>query len=291
MGLLDFISGKSKTFDAEAAEARAERLRAVLPADADVSIMEPDKGSELTYLISVVGQRDHAAAVLDAIVEIVSAGEERWTVSLVLHETDDEDSNYSSFELPRSEVPHLAALVRAHDEIHAQLPGLSITLDASDGSFSISDVPRDKALPAALAAVRWWEGLLAATSLRWSDSTLAVSIGDVDGNAEISYGTSIEREPDPMGYHKTATGSHRVDDAEWVARVCAAWNDTLPALQTLLRLPVLPGHEVDVSFAAADLRPRLSVYEHESYDDAPAAAKDLVAQIRAQLPDSTITAR
>lgn len=278
--------GKSKPFDAAAAEVRLDALRSLLPPEAEVHLMEPDKGSRGSYFVDIVGDRAQTSATLRSIVEILAAGEERWSVELAVHDTADENSTYSSFDLPDSAVKYLDTLLPAHDELYAIIPSQSISIDAVDGGFHIYDVPRGQAMGTALAAVRWWEGLLRDTKGWWNDSVLSVNIGGDGDNAEIIYGATVEREYDP--HNKTATGSNRVSDTEWAQRVFAAWNNNLPALEAMLRLPVPAGHEVEFSFTDDKLKPRLSVAEHETYDDNDDVAKDLVAQIRAQVPDSKL---
>lgn len=290
MGLLSNMFGKSKPFDADAAEARAYQLRTLLPTGATVNVMEPSKGIELTYFVDVVGDRAQTSALLASVVEIVQAGEERWSVEFSVHDTADENSTYSSFDLPDSAVKYLDTLTRAHDELYAIIPAQSIRLDGMDGGFHIYDVPRGDAMGTARAAVRWWEGVLRDTEGWWSDSVLSVNIGGEGDNAEIIYGATVEREPDPMGYNKTATGSKRVSDTEWAQRVFAAWNDNLPALEAMLRLPVPSGHEVEFSFTDAKLKPRLSVAEYDTYEDNDAAAEELVTQIKAHVPDTQLKA-
>lgn len=287
MGLLSSMFGKSKPFDAAAAEARLEQLRARLPG-AEVDIMEPEKGSQLTYFVDVVGDRSQTSTILRSIVEVVATGEERWSVELAVHDTADESSTYSSFDLPDSAVKYLDTLAPAHDALYAIIPSQSIRLDGMDGGFHIYDVPRGQAEGTARAAVRWWEGVLRDTRGWWSDSVLSVNIGGEGDNAEIIYSATVEREPDPMGYNKTATGSQRVSDTEWAQRVFAAWNDNLPALEAMLRLPVPAGHEAEFSFTDDQLKPRLSVASHETYDNDKQAAKELVEQIHAQVPDSKL---
>ena len=288
MGLLSNMFGKSKPFDAEAAEARVEQLRAILPPAAEVDIMEPEKGIELTYFVDVVGDRAQTSPMLKSIVEIVSAGEERWSVEFSVHDVDDPDSTYSSFSLADVAVKHLDVLLPAHDELYAIIPSQSINLDVMDGGFHIYDVPRGQGMATARAAVRWWEGVLRDNSDSWGDSVLSVNIGGEGDNAEIIYGATVERELDPMGYNKTATGSNRVSDADWAQRVFAAWNDNLPALEAILRLPVPAGHEAEFSFTDDKHQPRLSVAAHETYESDKDAAKDLVTQIKAHVPDSKL---
>jgi hypothetical protein len=58
----------------------------------------------------------------------------------------------------------------------------------------------------------------------------------------------------------------------------------------MLRLPVPPGHEVEFSFTDDELQPRLSVTEHETYDDNDAAAEEIVTQITAHVPDTKLKA-
>lgn len=286
MGLLSNVFGKSKPFDAAAAEARLQLLRSLLPPAAEVNIMEPEKGIELTYFVDVVGDRAQISPLLRSIVEIVSTGEERWSVEFSVHDTADENSTYSSFDLPDSAVKYLDTLLPAHDELYAIIPSQSIRLDAMDGEFHIYDVPRGQAMATARAAVRWWEGVLHDTRGWWSDSVLSVNIGGEGDNAEIIYSATVEREYNPS--NKTATGSNRISDTEWAQRVFTAWNDNLPALEAMLRLPVPAGHEAEFSFTDDKLKPRLSVAEHETYDDNEDAAKELVAQIRTQVPDSKL---
>lgn len=287
MGLLGNMFSK-KTFDAEAAAARIEQLRAVLPSEATVELIEPDKGTQLEYFVSVVGHRPRTSAMLASIFDIVSAGEDRWSISLEVHDTDDESSSFSSFALPDSADKHLDTLRRAHDELYAIIPSQSIVLNGDDGAFHIYDVPRGQAMGTARAAVRWWEGVLSEAGDAWSDSVLSVNIGEdmADANDEIIYGATVERAYDP--HNRTASGSRRVSDTEWTQRVFAAWNDNLPALEAMLRLPVPAGHEVEFSFTDDKLKPRLSVATHETYDINKKAAKELVEQIRAQVPDSKL---
>lgn len=291
MGLLSFITGSRKPFDPAAAEARLEALRTTLPPEAHVTFIEPSRGMELTYMVSIVGDRPRTSQLLGAAVEILAPTEERWTLDFSVHDTEKDDSAYSSFELPDRQVELVELLGRAHDEMYAIAPAQTIVLNADTGAFTISDLPRGQAMGIATAAVRWWEGILRDSSGRWDDSSLSVEAGPVgDGvSSEIIYGATIEREPDPMGHNRTATGSQRVSDAEWAQRVFAAWNQNLPAFEALLRLPVPAGHEAEISFTATKLKPRLSVRSHESYDDEDkAAAKELVATIRSQVPDSRL---
>ncbi|MCW2839893.1 MAG: hypothetical protein JWR55_1376, partial [Aeromicrobium sp.] len=90
MGLLSNMFGTSKPpFDAAATQSRVEALTSVLPAGATVSVIEPSKGMELTYLVDVVGDRRQTTAMLASVVEIVSAGEERWSVTFTVYDIDD----------------------------------------------------------------------------------------------------------------------------------------------------------------------------------------------------------
>lgn len=282
MGLLSFMTGKSKPFDAVAAKARVEALRTVLPAGSDVSFLEPSKGMELTYLITTIGDRAKASVMLGSIADIVSAGDERWWVDYSAHDTADEHSTYSSFALPSSELRFLPVLQRAHDQLYVVTSSQTLTIDAADGSFTISDVPRGRAMATARAAIGWWEAILRDTDGRWRDSTLSVDVGvgiGVDGDrAEIIYGTTVEREP----------GARDGSDAEWLKRVVAAWNENLPALEAMLRLPVPADHEVEFSFTDDLLKPRLVVSHHETYDDDKAVAKELIASIRSTVADSKL---
>lgn len=287
MGFLSFMAGKRTPFDAAAAEARVHALQSVLPPGAEIMLMEPSKGSSLEYLIELVGERSHTRPMLRSIVDIVSTTQERWSVSLAVHDTADDRSTYSAVELPDVQVEFVDVLLRAHDELHGVLPSLTIALDAGDGSVVIGDVPRGRAVAAARAAVRAWEGMLHASEGRWRDSTLSVDVGVDIGpegdRAEIVYRTTVERESDP-------TDSNTISDEDWTQRVFAAWDDHLPLLEAMLRLPVPVDHEAQLSFTASGLKPRLSVSHHETYESDEAAADELVATIRAQVPGTTLTA-
>jgi hypothetical protein len=292
MGFLSFLTGKATPFDDEAAQARVRTLESILPAGAQVVLMEPEKGTDLTYLVQVVADRSQGATLMASVVEVVRTGEERWSLDLTVHDTDDESSTYSSLALPRHALPALDVLLTAHDDLYAAVPTATLTLDADDGSFTISDVPRESALATARVAVRWWEGVLQRAGDRWSASSLSVDVGiglGADGvDAEITYAATIEREPDPMGHGKNAVGSTYVSDAEWAGRVLAVWDENLPALEAMLTLPVPPGHEVALSFTGDSLEPRLTVSHHETYEEDEVAAKELVAAIRARVPGSEL---
>jgi hypothetical protein len=292
MGLLSNMFGTSKpSFDPDAAQARVEALASVLPAGATVSVIEPSKGIELTYVVDVVGDRRQTTAMLTSVVEIVSAGEERWSVTFTVYDIDDPSSTYSAIELADAALRKLEVVLRAHDDLHAVIPSQSILLDVMDGGFHISDVPRGQAVSTAGAAVRWWEDTLQHDeSWQWSDSVLSVDIGgDEEGNAEIVYRATIEREIDPMGHGRTAQGTKYVSDAEWAQRVFSAWTDNLPLLEALLRLSVPPGHEAELTFDKNDqLRAHLRVAAHETFDEDKDAAKELVATIRSHVPDTTL---
>ncbi|MRJ75711.1 hypothetical protein GEV29_04120 [Aeromicrobium sp. SMF47] len=292
MGLLSFLSGNRTPFDPVAAAGRVEALQSALPPGTKINLLEPDRDlRRLVYMIELVGDRRLASQMLGTAAAIVASTEERWDLDLSVHDTADEESTYSSFALPDVQVEWVDVLGRAHDEMYAIAPEQTIVLDADGGDFTISDLPRGKALAIATAAVRWWEGILRDTAGRWSDSTLSVEAGPVgDGvSSEVIYSATVERDPDPMGYNKTATGSKRVTDEEWSQRVFAAWNQNLPAFEAMLRLPVPAGHEAEISFTATKLKPRLSVRSHESYsDEDKAVAKELVATIRSQIPDSKL---
>lgn len=185
-------------------------------------------------------------------------------------------------------MPTLDVLLKAHDDLYPLVPGQTITLDAGDGSFTIGDVPRGRAMTTARAAVRWWEGLVAANVDRWHESNLSIDIGEGE-NAEITYSSTIEREYDLKDRkNNSALRSTYVSHAEWAQRVFAAWNDNLPALEATLRLPVPADHSVDFTFTDSKLKPRLSVTHHETYDEDEAASEELVAQIRSQVPDSKL---
>lgn len=268
--------GKSRpSFDAT--QARVQQLRSVLPTGADVDVMEPDGDGRLTYLIEVVADRAQTSALLASAVEIVSASEERWSLELSVSDSADDASAYSTIDLPDEALPTLDVLRTAHDELYPFALGRTITLDASDGAFTVGDVPRDRAVATARAAARWWEGLVAQDISRWAGSSLSVDIGTGE-DAEITYSSTIERD----------RGAAQVSEAEWAQRVLAAWNDNLPALGAMVQLPVPAGHSVDVTFTASTLEPRLSVTHLETYDEDEDAASDLVAQIRAKVPGSTL---
>ncbi|UZN03416.1 hypothetical protein [Cellulomonas sp. S1-8] len=292
MGLLDFLTGNDTPYDREAAHARVRTLESTLPAGAQIQLTEPEKGIELTYLVQAVADRSQSSALLASVVEVVRAGDERWSVHLSVHDSDDEHAPYSAFALPDHAVPALDVLAQAHDDLYAAIPTTTISLDAEDGAFTISDVPRDAAVATAQVAVRWWEGVLQAAGSRWSASSLAVEVGiaiGVDGaHAEVVYGTTIERDPDALGSRSTDNGSRHVSDAQWAQRVSAAWDDNLPALEALVGLPVPPDHAVEVSFTDDSLAPQLTVCHHETYDEDEDAARALVVTIRELVPGSTL---
>ncbi|MBO3095140.1 hypothetical protein [Cellulomonas dongxiuzhuiae] len=292
MGILSFLTRKAKPFDREAAQARVRALESVLPAGSQILLMEPEKGFPLTYLVQTVADRSGSSAMLAAAVDVVREGEENWSLDLAVHSGDDDDAPYSTFALPRHALPALDLLRTAHDDLYAAIPTQTISLDASDGSFAISDVAREDALETARVAVRWWEGVLQRSGDRWSASSLTVAVGigvGADGvHADINYDATIEREPDPLGRHSGPTGSKHVSDAVWAAHVFTAWEDNLPALEVMLGLPVPADHEVDFTFTSDALKPRLTVSHHETYDEDEATAKELVAAIREQVPGSKL---
>jgi hypothetical protein len=224
----------------------------------------------------VVADRARTSALLTSVVKIVSTTEERWALELWVSDTADEGSTYSSIDLTDKALPTLDVLCRAHDVLYPFVLGQTITLDASDGSFTIGDVPRDRAVATARAAVRWWEGLVAHDIGRWTDSTLSVDIGTGE-NAEITYSATLERE-----------SGLKVSDAEWAQLVVAAWNANLPALGAMVQLPVPADHCVDFTFTDTKLKPRLSVTQHATYADDEDAGQELVAQIHAQVPSSKL---
>lgn len=287
MGLLSFLTGRTPAYDEAATQARVEALKAALPAGADVVAIPPSKGMELTYHLDLVTDRATTSAILASIVKIVSTDEGRWSVNLSIHDTADESSAFSSVDLPSSRLAVLDDVLRAHDELHALIPTQSIMLDTTDGSFTISDVPRDQAVATARAAVTWWAGLLTTTVPPWYASNLSVDVGGDGVNAEITYSTTIEREPE-LARDRARGFRQSVSDAEWTAQVFAAWTDNLPVLEAALRLPVPADHSVDLSFSASKLKPRLSVTHHETFDDDEDAAEELVAAIRQQVPDSKL---
>ncbi|MBD7918708.1 hypothetical protein H9657_10525 [Cellulomonas sp. Sa3CUA2] len=288
-----FTSHDTGPFDREAARERVEVLRSMLPPGTQIRLIEPSKGVDLTYLVRTVGDRARASALLAAVVDVVRTGDERWAVDLSVHATDDDTSPCTTFALPDDALPALDLLLAAHDDLYAALPTQTIGLDAADGTFTISDVPRDAALATARLAARWWESLLQRADGRWRDSSLSVAVGGQSGtdgvHAEISYDATIEREPDPMGYRRSDNGSRKVSDAVWTARVVAAWDENLPVLEAMLRLPVPPDHEVDLTLADDSLRPQLSVCHHETYEDDDVTAEALVAIIRSEVPGTRLT--
>lgn len=287
-----FVTRDIEPFDREAAHARVRTLAATLPAGTGIQLLEPGTGTELTYLVQVVGDRSRSSAVLAAVVDVVRAGRERWSVDLFVHDLGEGRTPYSSFALPDHALPVLDVLMAAHDDLYAAIPTQTIVLDAADGSFTISDVPRDAALATARLAVGWWEGVVRSAAGTWRDSSLSVAIGIGIGaggvHADITYDATIEREPDPMGYRRTDNGSHHVSDTVWEDRVFAAWVDNLPVLEAMLRLPVPPDHEVDLSLTDDSLRPRLSVCHHETYDEDDDAAHELVTAIRSRVPGTRL---
>ncbi|WP_244928639.1 hypothetical protein [Nocardioides sp. W7] len=283
MAFLSFLTGKTKppAYDEAAAETRVEALRAVLPPGAEVALIPPSKGMALTYLIDTVTDRATTSRILTSVVEIVSTGTERWSVNLAVRDVEAESSTYSSVDLPSSRLALLDVVVRAHDELYAHIPTQTIALDASDGTFTVTDVPPGRALATARVAVDWWQRVLVEAVPPWYDSSLSVDIGGDGVNCDVVYSATIEREPDPQNHS-------RVSDEEWVARVFAAWTDNLPVLEAMLRLPVPAGHSVDLGFSDAKLRPRLTVTQHETYDEDEDAAKELVATIRQHVPDTKL---
>jgi hypothetical protein len=266
----------------------------MLPAGAEVTLLEPSKGAPLTYMIQVTGDRSRVSAMLPSVVEVVSTTEERWSLLFEVHGTRGESPAYSSIDLPDTAVRSVGILGRAHDELLELSQSQSVSIDAEDGSFTITDVPRASAMTSARAAARSWEDVVRDTDGRWSDSTLSIEVGvgiGVDGeHPEIIYSATVEREPDPMGYRRSATGSEEVSDAEWAERVFTAWDDNLPLLEAMLRLPVPADHAATLSFFRDSLKPRLSVTHHETHEDDLAAAKELVASIRTQVPGTKLKA-
>ncbi|MCL3817073.1 hypothetical protein [Aeromicrobium wangtongii] len=289
MGLLSNMFGTSKpVHDPEAAAARVEQIKAALPSGTTVLLIEPSKGMALTYIVQVVADRRQTSTMTRSVVEIASAGAERWSLSLEVYDVDDPTSTYSAITVDGAPMAKLEVALRAHDDLYAIIPSQSIGIDVMEGGFNISDVSRGQAAATARAAIRWWEGVLQhGESGQWSASTLSVDVGGDDlGNAEISYGATIEREVDPMG--KSADGRRYVSDAEWNQRVFTAWNDNLLVLEALLRLPLPAEHEVEISFDKDKIRPRITVTGWETRAENKTAAKELVAQIGSHVPDAKI---
>lgn len=281
MGLLSFFSGKASAYDAEATLARVAALKAAMPEGADVNATPPSRGVPLNYYVDTVSDRAHTSALLAAIVEVVKADEGRWSIDLAVQDTEDQASTFSSISLPSSRVDLLEDVRRAHDELYALVPTQSILLDTSDGSFVVSDVPAESALTTARAVLPWWEGVLSTTIPPWYASNLSVDIGGDGINADITYSTTIEREPI---MERERRSGRAVSDADWVAQVFETWTENLPLLEAMLQLPVPAHHAVDFSFSSSKLRPRLSVTHHDTCDEDEAAAQELVAAIRAQVP-------
>jgi hypothetical protein len=281
MGLLSFMTGTTPPYDAAATQARVDAMTAALPEGAEVTVVEPDKDIELTYLVSVVTDRATTSALLRAVTQVAASDEGRWTVSFSTHDSEDESSAYSSLELPSHRQPLFETLLAAHDELYAVIPGRSISLDADDGTFAVSDVPAGSAVATARAAAVWWERVLATAPPAWVDSSLSVDIGGDGVNVDVTYSTTVEREPELGGRRETG-------DAEWVAQVLAAWTDSLPVLEAVLRLPVPPEHAVDLTFSDSTLRPRLSVTHHDTFEEDEDAANELVATVRRHVPGTTL---